>query len=109
MFIIVLCFYITNKFKSAFYREELFMQMADLIVSEGYLDAGYDFISLDDCWSSLQRSADGQLQADPIRFPSGIKALADYVSFHNFSPNAVMYILHGFLLIPLIRVCLKHD
>ena len=66
--------------KVTFYREELFMQMADLIASEGYLDAGYDFISLDDCWSSLDRDVDGQLQSDPIRFPSGIKALADYVS-----------------------------
>lgn len=61
------------------------MEMADLIVSEGYLDAGYDFISLDDCWSSLQRNANGQLQSDPIRFPSGIKALADYVSFRQLT------------------------
>ncbi len=26
------------------------------------------------------RDANGMLQADPVRFPSGIKALADYVS-----------------------------
>jgi len=76
-------------------REELFMEMADLIVSEGYLDAGYDFISLDDCWSSLQRNANGQLQSDPIRFPSGIKALADYV--HNKGLRFGMYADYGTL------------
>ena len=34
---------------------------------------------LDDCWSSMERSSKGELMADPDRFPSGIKALADYV------------------------------
>ena len=28
---------------------------------------------------SHNRTADGQLQPDPARFPSGMKALADYV------------------------------
>ena len=32
-----------------------------------------------DCWSLPLRSEDGQLQPDPERFPSGMKALADYV------------------------------
>ncbi|KAI9553546.1 hypothetical protein GHT06_021464 [Daphnia sinensis] len=59
--------------------EKLFMKMADLMVSEGYLSAGYNIISLDDCWLSHNRSKSGQLQADPNRFPNGIKALADYV------------------------------
>lgn len=56
------------------------MNMADLMVSEGYLSAGYNIISLDDCWLSHNRSESGQLQADANRFPNGIKALADYVS-----------------------------
>lgn len=55
------------------------MKMADLMVSEGYLAAGYNILSLDDCWLDHKRSASGQLQADSSRFPSGIKALADYV------------------------------
>ena len=62
------------------FSEKLFMQMADLMVTEGYLDAGYNLVSLDDCWPDKKRSSDGKLQSDPIRFPSGIKALADYVS-----------------------------
>ncbi|XP_038055696.1 alpha-N-acetylgalactosaminidase-like [Patiria miniata] len=60
-------------------REELFMEMADIVASEGYKDAGYEFINMDDCWMSKQRDAQGILQPDPQRFPSGIKALADYV------------------------------
>jgi len=59
--------------------EKLFMKMADLMVSEGYLEAGYNIISLDDCWLDHKRSSTGKLQSDPSRFPSGIKALADYV------------------------------
>ena len=56
------------------------MQMADRMVEDGYKDAGYQYINIDDCWSNKQRDAQGRLQSDPVRFPSGIKALADYVS-----------------------------
>ena len=33
---------------------------------------------MDDCWQG-SRDADGTIQADPKAFPSGIRALADYV------------------------------
>lgn len=59
--------------------ENLFKEMANLLVSEGYAKVGYNLISLDDCWLDTKRSADGKLQADPIRFLSGIRALSDYV------------------------------
>ncbi len=35
-------------------------------------------VNLDDCWE-VSRAADGTIQPDPKRFPSGIAALADYV------------------------------
>ena len=60
--------------------ERLFMQMADVMVKEGWRDAGYEYVCLDDCWPSRRRDASGGLQADPARFPGGIKRLADYVS-----------------------------
>ncbi|KAI2656930.1 Alpha-galactosidase A [Labeo rohita] len=60
-------------------REELFMEMADMMVKEGWKDAGYEFVCIDDCWPLHERDAQGRLQADPKRFPSGIKKLADYV------------------------------
>ena len=55
------------------------MRTADEMVRGGYLQAGYEYIIIDDCWLSHQRDKDGKLQPDPDRFPSGIKALADYV------------------------------
>lgn len=49
--------------------------------SEGYLEAGYQYIIIDDCWMEMKRDPDSnKLVADRDRFPSGIKALADYVS-----------------------------
>lgn len=55
------------------------MEMADVMVKEGWKEAGYEFVCIDDCWPSHERDAQGRLQADPKRFPSGIKKLADYV------------------------------
>ncbi|KAL3879987.1 hypothetical protein ACJMK2_032259 [Sinanodonta woodiana] len=59
--------------------EKLFMQMADHMVADGYRDAGYEYVAIDDCWMTTQRAPSGSLMADPNRFPSGIKALADYI------------------------------
>ena len=56
------------------------MQMADHMAADGYKDVGYEYINIDDCWLAKERDENGKLQADPKRFPSGIKKLADYVS-----------------------------
>lgn len=60
-------------------NEQLIRDVADVFVSEGYLAAGYEYIVIDDCWSLKERDADGNLVADPEKFPSGMKALADYI------------------------------
>ncbi|KAL0588736.1 Alpha-galactosidase A [Plecturocebus cupreus] len=59
--------------------EKLFMEMAELLVSDGWKDAGYDYLCIDDCWMAPQRDSEGRLQADPQRFPHGIRQLANYV------------------------------
>jgi len=59
--------------------EKLLMKAADLMVSEGYQAAGYEYVNVDDCWPAQERAADGRLQGDPVRFPSGMRALADYI------------------------------
>jgi alpha-galactosidase len=59
--------------------EQLIEQTADALVSSGMRDAGYDYVNLDDCWAAKTRDPNGNLQADPVKFPHGIKALADYV------------------------------
>ncbi len=53
-------------------------QMADAMVKSGMKDAGYQYIVIDDCWQ-VERDASGNIVPDAKRFPSGIKALADYV------------------------------
>ena len=61
--------------------EKLIKEQADEMVKQGFLEAGYEYIIIDDCWPSKERDpATGKLQADPERFPSGLKALGDYVS-----------------------------
>jgi len=58
--------------------EKLLREQADAMAASGMKDAGYQYIVIDDCWQK-SRDADGNIQPDPERFPSGIKALADYV------------------------------
>lgn len=60
-------------------NEELIREIADAMIEKGIADAGYVYINLDDCWHASERDADGFIQCDAERFPSGIKALADYV------------------------------
>ncbi|GAB6023888.1 hypothetical protein CHUAL_008624 [Chamberlinius hualienensis] len=59
--------------------EKLFKSIADEMVAGGYLAAGYQYLNIDDCWMANERDANGRLQADPVRFPSGIKGLVDYI------------------------------
>jgi alpha-galactosidase len=59
-------------------NEQVVRDTADAMASSGMRDAGYQYVVIDDCWQG-PRNADGVITADPQRFPSGIKALADYV------------------------------
>jgi alpha-galactosidase len=59
--------------------ESLIRSTADSLVSTGLRDAGYKYVNIDDCWMASTRDAQGRLQPNATRFPSGIKALADYV------------------------------
>jgi alpha-galactosidase len=54
-------------------------QTARAMVSTGMKAAGYRYVNIDDCWLAHSRDASGNLQADPAKFPGGIKAVADYV------------------------------
>ena len=60
-------------------NEDLYMRAADLLKSEGYMDVGYTQVSIDDCWSTAERNSEGDQQADPARFPNGMKAVGDYL------------------------------
>ncbi|HVA58449.1 MAG: glycoside hydrolase family 27 protein [Gemmatimonadaceae bacterium] len=58
--------------------DQLIRGMADAIVATGMRDAGYQYVTIDDCWQ-VARDANGMIVADSVRFPHGIKALADYI------------------------------
>jgi hypothetical protein len=47
-------------------------QTIDAMVSSGMRDAGYRYVNLDAGWAAPTRDADGNLRADPDRFPDGI-------------------------------------
>jgi alpha-galactosidase len=58
--------------------EALIRRTADAMVSSGMKDAGYEYVVIDDCWHG-ERDAHGDIQPDAKRFPSGMKALGDYI------------------------------
>jgi alpha-N-acetylgalactosaminidase len=58
--------------------EDLFVSQIDHLVGDGWLGAGYDHINIDDCWAASTRDSNGELVADPIRFPHGIPYLTNY-------------------------------
>lgn len=59
--------------------EELIKGTADIWNDLGLLDAGYQYLVIDDCWSLKERDKNGYLVPDPNKFPNGMKAVADYV------------------------------
>lgn len=67
-----------NVFTSAI-SEQLLMEMADAMASNGMRDLGYQYINIDDFWHASEREADGRPKVDSVKFPHGMKYLADYV------------------------------
>jgi alpha-galactosidase len=59
-------------------NEQMLRDAADAMISSGMKDAGNTYIVVDDCWHG-QRDSLGFIHADPVHFPSGIKALTDYI------------------------------
>ena len=53
-------------------------EMADAMVASGMAKAGYNHIFIDDGWQG-GRDNKNKIIADPVKFPSGIKALAKYM------------------------------
>ena len=78
-------------------NEKLIFEMADLMDSQGYREAGYEYLVIDDCWSLRERGKDGRIVPDPEKFPHGMKAVADYV--HSKGLKFGMYSCAG------VRTC----
>jgi alpha-galactosidase len=64
--------------------------VADSLVSRGLKKAGYDIVWLDGGWQADEsRSAAGDLQPNPAKFPNGLKPLVDYI--HSKGLKAGIY------------------
>ncbi len=82
-------------------NETQIKEIADVMVSSGMRDAGYIYLNLDDNWMAKKRDANGNLTHDPDRFPSGMKALGDYI--HSKGLKFGIYGDHG------LRTCIHSD
>ncbi len=76
-------------------NEKLILESADAMVAEGLLDAGYNYLVIDDIWHLKERGADGRMVPDPEKFPHGMKYVADYV--HSKGLKFGMYSCAGYL------------
>jgi len=76
-------------------NEQLILEIADVMVAEGYKDAGYEYLVIDDCWSEPRRDDNGKLVASHEKFPHGMKYVADYV--HKKGLKFGMYSCDGTL------------
>ncbi|AEE96273.1 glycoside hydrolase family 27 protein [Mahella australiensis] len=59
--------------------EKLIKEIADDWIELGLLDAGYQYLVIDDCWAEKKRGKDGLLVPDHNKFPNGMKVVSDYV------------------------------
>ncbi len=63
--------------------ENLIKSTADQMATNGMMAVGYQYVNVDDGWMG-SRDSNGVMVADTSRFPSGLKALADYVHSKGF-------------------------
>jgi alpha-galactosidase len=61
------------------FTADTILDNARALVSTGLAALGYDTVTIDDCWMLKDRDASGNLQADPKRFPHGMKPVADAI------------------------------
>ncbi len=69
-----------NYFECDEINEKIIMEIADAMENNGMKEAGYEYIVIDDCWQ-VGRDINGEIIIDSVKFPSGMKYLADYI--HN--------------------------
>lgn len=69
-----------DQYPNSCINENLYKNAANRLIELGFVELGYNIVGIDDCWSEKERDPKtNQLIPDRKRFPSGIKALADYM------------------------------
>lgn len=67
-----------NWFGKKLINEKVVIEVIDAIVHNGLHTAGYNYIVVDGGWRDTALSAKGELLAHTVKFPRGMKFLADY-------------------------------
>ena len=87
--------------------ENKILEIADAMKKSGLLEAGYQYVNLDDCWHSSMRDENGKLQGDLSTFPSGIKTLVEKLNEKGF--KAGIYSSNGTLTCEDLPASLGHE
>ncbi len=67
--------------------ENIIKGQADAMVSSGMVEAGYQFINIDDGFFGGRDSITGKLYCHPVKFPSGMRFLSDYIRSKGLIPG----------------------
>ncbi|MCL6301364.1 glycoside hydrolase family 27 protein [Streptomyces kronopolitis] len=59
--------------------EQIVKETTDFMASSGMRDAGYQYLTIDDCWMERSRDSGGRLVPDARKYPHGLAELATYV------------------------------
>ncbi|KAL1110267.1 hypothetical protein AAG570_008344 [Ranatra chinensis] len=73
-----------QKYPDECISDKLVRRVVDKMISDGYLDVGYEYIIVDDCWMENERDSSGHLVEDKVRFPYGMESLINYVHSNGF-------------------------
>ncbi|KAF2759868.1 glycoside hydrolase [Pseudovirgaria hyperparasitica] len=65
-------------------NQTLFTDTADAMLENGLLDAGYEYINIDDCWLEYSRAENGSLVWNSTLFPDGLIWLGEYLHERGF-------------------------
>ena len=87
--------------------EQIIRETAAAMKACGLVDAGYQYLNLDDCWQSSIRDAAGRLQGDLTNFPSGIKKLVEDVNAQGLKLG--LYTSNGTLTCEDLPASLGHE
>ena len=73
--------------------QEMIVEMAKVMKEKGLVDAGYEYMNIDDCWEAKHRNVRNELESDAVTFPDGIKKLAERVNGYGMKlGNEILYI-----------------
>ena len=67
--------------------ENIIKKQADALVSSGMANVGYRFVNIDDGFFGGRDSISRKLYCNPVKFPSGMRMLSDYIRSKGLIPG----------------------